>query len=159
MEEQKPFVIPTMSKAKISHLLSYPVGAETITRALDGVPQLKQMALQFHEGSDYRLRSGRYEFFRVEYLRDVEPLNEYPVYLFRRPLQYRWEILVQPVPRVKRHQIKTYIDESALEMSKDWLVERAHLEEKGNAVLAFFFDDEKNEFAVQRVERLEPAMR
>jgi hypothetical protein len=160
MEEQKPFVIPTMSKAKISHLLSYPVGAEMVTRALDGVPQMNQLALQFYHWTDNALRRGNYEFLRVEYLKGVAPAEEYPIFLYRRPplVQYQWEILVQPVPRIKRHNIRTYIGETALAAIKNWLMERAELKARGSTVLAFFFDEEKDEITMHQIERLEPRM-
>lgn len=157
MEEQKPFVIPTMSKAKISHLLSYPVGAEAIAHALEGVPQMKQLALQFYHWSDLHLRRGEYEFLRVEYLNGVSA--HYTEYLYKREPQYRWEIVVQPVPRVKRHQVKTYITETALPLIKAWLVKNAELEERGNTLLSFLLDEKKEEFIVKPIDRLEPVVR
>jgi len=161
VEEQKPFVIPTMSKSKISHILSYPVGAETVTHALEGAPQIEQLKLQFYHWSDNALRRGNYEFLRVEYLNSVQPAEEYPVYLYRRPplVQYQWEIMVQPVPRLRRHRIKTYISETALPAVKTWLTQRAKVDGKGSAVLAFFFDEEKDDFVGHQIDRLEPAVR
>jgi hypothetical protein len=150
-------VIPTMSKAKISRDLSYPIGAEAISRAVEEVPQLPLLRLQFYHSSDLHLRWGRYEFLRVEYLNDATPLDEYPVSrLFDRPPQYQWEIVVQPVPRVHRHRIKTYIAESALNEVRGWLMQRVDYVQSGSEVLAFFYDEKLDEFQVRRVARLEP---
>jgi hypothetical protein len=150
-------VIPTMSKAKISRDLSYPIGAEGISRALDGVPQLPLLRLQFYFWSDHSLRRGNYEFLRVEYLNNSTPLDEYPVSdLYKRSPQYRWEIVVQPVPRVHRHRIKTHIIESALSEISEWLVQRADYAQNGSEVLAFFYDEKLDEFKAYRVAHLEP---
>jgi hypothetical protein len=41
--------------------------------------------------------------------------------------QFRWEIIVQPVPRLIRNRIKQYILNSALPQILRWLAERAQL--------------------------------
>ena len=48
VEENKPIIIPTRFKAKISHELSFPIGAEKISIALASVPQLAQLVLHFN---------------------------------------------------------------------------------------------------------------
>ena len=68
MELDQQFVIPTASRARISHKLSYPVGAERISAVLASVPQLAELRVRFYSGFDIQLRSGHYEFLRVEYL-------------------------------------------------------------------------------------------
>ena len=157
MEGLDVAVIPTMSKAKISRDLSYPVGAEAISRAVEGVPQLTLLRLQFYHWSDLHLRWGKYEFMRVEYLNSAMPLDEYPVSrLYKRPTQYQWEIVVQPVPRVHRHRIKTYIVQHALPTVREWLVERCDFVQNGSDVLAFFYDEKLDEFKNYRVAHLEP---
>ena len=42
-------MIPTRSKAKLPGHLSYPVGAETISEALDGAPHSKSLSLVFYD--------------------------------------------------------------------------------------------------------------
>ena len=104
-----------MSKAKISRHLSYPVGAEQVSSALISTPQFPRLKLHFYFWSDSHLRRKDYEFLRIEYLNNVQPRNEYPIWtLYQRPPQWRWEIVVQPVPPEFRHLVKRYIAETAL---------------------------------------------
>jgi hypothetical protein len=163
MDAEVKFVIPTVSRAKISHLLSYPLGAERITEALSSVPQAESLKLQFFAGKgdglrDVRLDGPGYEFLRVEYLCDSTPVEKYPIsHLWPRPLQYRWEIVVQPVLRSDRHKIKQYAIESALPQIKDWLDLRANQIQRGSEILVFFYEQDTDEFVVQQIAHLEPA--
>ena len=157
MELNQQFVIVTASKAKISHKLSYPVGAESISTALACAPHAAEIRLHFYSGFDVQLRSGHYEFLRVEYLNNVLPLNEWPIAtLYKRPAQGQWEIIVQPVPQSSRHRVKQYILESALPQIAEWLVERSKLTQQGGDILAFFYDEKAEDFVVRRLTRLEP---
>ena len=73
MEETQQIVIPTLSKAKISRYLSYPIGAEHISEALASVPQFAELKLLFYSSKFHTpLRRGDYEFLRVEYLEQYE---------------------------------------------------------------------------------------
>jgi hypothetical protein len=47
-------IIPTRLKAKISHELSFPIGAEKLSSALLGVPQFMKLSLHF-KGDRWRL--------------------------------------------------------------------------------------------------------
>jgi hypothetical protein len=157
VEDVKPYIIPTLSKAKISHHLSYPIGAAAVSRALATAAQLPKLKLHFYFRFDNALRWGRYEFVRVEYLNNARPAEEWPIlHLYSRPPQYRWEVIVQPVPRVNRHRINTYILESALPDIGNWLSERIELSQQGSDILAFFYDEKSEEFESRRSTRLEP---
>lgn len=138
MEDVELVVIPTVSKTKISRDLSYPVGAESISKSLWDTFQISLLRLQFYFMFDHDLRRGRYEFLRVEYLNNAQPAENYPVkLLYLRPPQYRWEIVVQPVPRIYKHRIKQYIMDSALAEIKEWLEQRADFVRNGSDILAF----------------------
>ena len=150
-------VIPTLSKANISSKLSYPVGAERISSALMSTPQFSQLKLHFYHWSDIHLRSGLYEFLRVEYLNHSAQMEGWSTYsLYQRAPQYRWEIVVQPVPRVVRHRVKQYILETALPSLEKWLNARAQLAQRGNELLAFFYNEKQDEFETREFTRLEP---
>ena len=157
MEGIQQVVIPTLSRAKISRHLSYPIGAEDISSALASTVQMQALKLHFYSGFDHGLRRGDYEFLRVEYLNNATPAHEWPISnLHKRPPQYRWEIVVQPVPRVFRRQIKQYIVDSALPQIAQWLNERAQLAQRGSDILAFFFDEATEEFPPRQLTHLEP---
>ena len=158
VEEPKPIIIPTISRAKISHHLSYPIGAESISGSFASVPQFTELKLLFYSSKFYTpLRSKEYEFLRVEYLNNAKSAENWPIAnLYGRPLQSRWEIAVQPVPRVLRHKIKTYILDSALPQMKDWLAERAQLVRRGSDLLAYFYNEETEECVPRYLANLEP---
>jgi len=157
MQDVQPYIIPTLSRAKISHHLSYPIGAAAISSALASTTQLAELKLHFYFWSDLWLRSGHYEFLRVEYLNNAQPAKEWPISdLHQRPAQYRWEIVVQPVPRVNRHRVNKYVLESALPEIRSWLSERAGLSHRGSDLLTFFYDEKAEKFESRPLTRLEP---
>ena len=154
VDDSQALFIPTCSKVKISSFLSYPIGAEAISRALVSTPQLPDLRLHFY--TDFRVKLYS-EFLRVEYLDRAKTADAPPIlYLLRRPPQSRWEIVVQPVPRALRNRNKQYIVDSALPQVAQWRWERSHLGRPGNEVLAFFHDKERDEFVVQSLTRLGP---
>ena len=160
MEDVQPYIIPTLSRAKISHHLSYPIGAEAVSLALGSTVQLPELKLHFYFWSNNSLRWGHYEFLRVEYLNNATPAQDFPIWrLHQRPPQYRWEIVVQPVPRVNRHRINKYILESGLPQVGSWLSERTGLSQQGNDMLTFFYDEKAEKFESRPLTRLEPLRR
>lgn len=157
MDEIQHVIIPTFSRAKISRNLSYPIGAERVSAALASSAQLPELKLHFYSGFDLGLRKGQFEFLRVEYLNNARPAEEWPISsLYGRPPQYRWEIVVQPVPRALRDRINQFIVETALAQITHWLGERVKLAQRGTDILAFFYDQTSEEFTPRHLTRLEP---
>jgi hypothetical protein len=157
MEQNEILVIPTLSRAKISRKLSYPIGAKDVSARLATTAQFVALKLHFYSGFEVGLRSGHYEFLRVEYLNNARPSEKWSVYsLHKRPPQYRWEIVVQPVPRILRHRIKQYILNSALMQIAGWLGQRAELAQLGNDILAFFYNEKTEQFVPRLLTHLEP---
>jgi hypothetical protein len=159
VEAVQPYIIPTLSKSKISHHLSYPVGAAAVSVALASVTQLPELKLHFYWPVRSPLSNMKnYEFLRVEYLNNAMP----PVdasHLYGRLPQYRWEIVVQPVPRANRHRINGYILESALPRIAGWLSDRSELTQRGSDILTFSYDEKAEEFESRALTRLEPFRR
>jgi hypothetical protein len=150
-------IIPTLSRTKVSRNLSYPVGAELVSAALAASVQFPMLKLHFYKGIGSGLQRGHYEFLRVEYLNEATPAEEWPIVtLYKRPPQYRWEIVVQPVPRILRYRISRYIIDSALIQIAQWLSERTKLTRRGSDILAFFYDEKTEEFISRQLTRLEP---
>ena len=158
MEDVQQITIPTLSRTKISRNLSYPVGAEQISLELASTAQLPEIKLHFYSSKfNIGLRKGHYEFLRVEYLNNARPAEKWPVTsLYGRPAQWRWEIVVQPVPRIVRHRVKQYIINLALPQIANWLAERTCLEQQGSDILAFFYDEKSEEFIPRQLTHLEP---
>lgn len=156
-EKIEQTLIPTLSKAKIASNLSYPIGAELISSALASSLQFHELGLHFYSWSDHGLRRGHYEFLRIEYLNNAKPAKQWPITsLYKRPPQHRWEVVVQPVPRLSRHAIREYIIGSALPHIGRWLVERTNLRQRGSDILAFFHEENTKEFVCRQLTRLEP---
>lgn len=65
MEDTQPVIVPTLSRAKISSNLSYPIGAEQISAALAAAAQFPNLKLHFYSGFESGLRKGHYELLRV----------------------------------------------------------------------------------------------
>lgn len=149
--------IPTLSKSQLTDDLEYPVAAQSISEALATTSLLPELNLRFFFGSDRNLRHGRYEFIRVEYLNDEYPAAKYPIApLHARPPQCRWEIVVQPVPFMFRHEINHYILDVALPQIERWLSRRADLDSQGSEILSFFYNEMEHKFTSETVSRIDP---
>jgi hypothetical protein len=150
------YVIPTRTKYRIAHILSWPVGAEEISRAMTPVSQLTELALHFRDGfrEEGKRRHGIYRVIGVSYVAKPLRINSDPsdgIALFN-----RWEIAVGPVPRILRHKIHEYILSSALPAIRDWLDQRSSLELEGAEHLTFFYNDKSEQFYLEADERLMP---
>ena len=150
-------LIPTLHKSKISHLLSYPVGAETVSTALYGVPQFNKLILRFFFWSDNELRRGNYEFIRIEYRNRYQSKEWTRLGLHGRTEQYRWEIVVHPVPRVFRNRVHDLAISEALPAIREWLEAHAVLDRQGTYIFAFFYDEKTDAISIERFDKLEPA--
>lgn len=133
-----PFLIPTLSRAKLSPELSYPIGAEALSQGLHSAPQLREIALHFYTEHLGRCPTN-WEVIRIEFL-NGDPATHRDFDLRRRPERSRWELIVQPVLRKERHPTHGQIREFALPRIAHWLEERAELDAKGNDILAFFYE-------------------
>jgi hypothetical protein len=144
MEDVKLVIIPTRTKAKISHELSFPIGAERISVSLATAAQFPRLVLHFKQDYFNGVRFGHYPFLRAKYdgRAKVNNLGGNPDI----PLFNEWEITVWPVPRVLRHRIQRYIVDSALPQIRQWLDQRVHLAGPGDDTLTFLFDEKKEEF-------------
>lgn len=112
-------IIPTFTKSKIPHTLSYPVTAKTVSQALADVPQFRNLKLHFWLNSwelrKHRFR-GAYPVIQVEFLH-----TRFPVY--KSALAEReWTVTVSAVPRALRHVLHLKIVAEALPAMRAWLI-------------------------------------
>ena len=146
MEEVKQIMIPTRSKAKISHLLSFPIGAERISKALADTPQIAELLLHFQSDRWGHVRTGRYPCIRVQHSsRHAEMAERFPDSAGV-PLFNEWEVSVYPVPKIHRHTVQQHIVNIALPQINEWLRRRADLQQPGEHSLTFRFEELKNDF-------------
>lgn len=143
VEEPKPFVFPTASRSKHSKLVSYPVGAEVLSRALDGVPQHRAITCSFVAGNPHQtITQEQTRVLDIRYRRrdrsfhDGENADALGVF------SAKWEIWVYDVPVALRHEIKTLLTEDALpNAARNWLIKQAALDGKfGNAAICFDYN-------------------
>ena len=147
-------LVPTRSRQKISHLLSYPIGAERISIALASVPQYAELVLHFQEDWYDRLRFPRYPYLMVDYSRDATSWNSRDAAGVN--LLSTWNITVKPVRRETRHKIQQHMLNTALGQTVEWFTDRATLVLPGSERLLFFYDEDTEEFSEERESRLEP---
>jgi hypothetical protein len=156
VEEVKQIMIPTRSKAKISHLLSFPIGAERISKALADTPQIAKLSLHFHSDRWGHVRTGRYPCIRIQHSSRRAEMAERFTDLERVPLFNEWEVSVYPVPKIHRHTIQQLIANIALPQINEWLRTRAELRQPGEYSLTFRFEELKNEFTSESEMQLNP---
>jgi hypothetical protein len=156
MEDFEPILIPTRFKGKISHELSFPVGAEKLSNALAHSPQYSRLVLHFHSDFRRRVRLGCYPCIGVmRASRYADMKNEF-LDAAGIPLFNEWQLDVYPVPRIHRHLIQQHIINRALPEISEWLRKRDEIEHSGEESLKFFFDEEKDEFTPELQTRLQP---
>ncbi|SEF71081.1 hypothetical protein SAMN05421819_0903 [Bryocella elongata] len=150
-------LIPTRYRTKIPERLSYPVGAKALSDALLGINQFDQLILRFYYWNDFRLRSGKYEFIRIEYRNRSESTEWTRHGLYNRYEQYRGEIVVQPVPRTLRNRVNTLVTKEALPAIRLWLEKHKGLDRQGSDLLSFNYDESLDAMSIDRADKLEPA--
>jgi hypothetical protein len=143
MLDAAPHTFPTLSRAKHSHLVSYPIGAEALSRALDGVPQHGMLACDFYAGNAhqhldqplqivlsvlYRKHPGSFNFGRDAASRGV--------------FDPRWTISIFAIGRKVRHVVKTrLLVEGLPDLVRPWLHDMANVTGKsGECGLTLHFD-------------------
>ncbi len=109
--------------------MSYPIGAEALSIALEGVPQSALISIAFGpalyalsrrpgHASRYTVLSGVY--------RHCLPNQFSPNHMLERGhYEPQWELRVNEVPRLHRHAVRTLLANEGLPRLRDWLVSLA----------------------------------
>jgi hypothetical protein len=145
MMDQLPHVFPTQCRDKLSHILSYPIGAEALSRALDGVPQHPMISCHFKAGSattPHEHEKPRFIILSILYEKIDRCFHHGPDAAVRGVFDPRWTISIYAVPRQFRHAIKTaLLTESLPDIAKPWLIEQSAITGKtGGSVLWLMYD-------------------
>jgi hypothetical protein len=127
----KPHIFPTRGRRdKHSRLLSYPIGAEILSRSLDGVPQHAMIDCVFRAGNPHLQR-------RVPHLTVLtltyngQPLSRtVPMWWIKRGwLEPGWTIRVNAIPRKFSNDVRLKLVEDVLPgRIRDWLIHKAPLD-------------------------------
>ncbi len=158
MEDVELVVIPTESKSKLPQTLSYPVGAEMLSRAFAGVPQFDALKVNFWFYSKIRPDvSDRYSVLELSYMRSAKSVHTPPESLGEDGLpKLAWRITVRPVPSVHRNAIRTQLQDVALPQARLWLERNAGRDAVGSLRLEFTYDEEAQIVSAAEESRLEP---
>jgi hypothetical protein len=116
-----PLIIPTRYKAKIGKELSYPLGAEVLSRALAGLPMFAHLSIWFGSGSSTPRK------ICTETQNRVVSVAYSCTRSFTMSFGPSWTIRVTAVPRETRAQIKEMLLESGLEQIRTWLEKKANV--------------------------------
>jgi hypothetical protein len=156
MEDVKSIIIPTRFKAKISHELSFPIGAEKLSKALSDTPQFMDLVLHFSSDRWRNVRFNCYPCIAIEHSSRNADMADRFVDSAGNPLFNEWMLNIFPVPRMHRHRVQQYIIDQALPEVREWLRKRGEMQQPGEESLKFLFDEEKDEFTSELQSRLSP---
>jgi hypothetical protein len=139
----QPHIFPTRHRDKHGKLVSFPVGAESLSRILEGVPQHALIGCHFYAGDVER--------------RAVKPLEHvlHAVYSRQSPNVFtaksaadsgvfdpKWSIAVFAVPSAMRHPVKLLLINEALpNIVRPWFVSQGGITgRRGQCAVVIEFD-------------------
>jgi hypothetical protein len=143
MEEEKPHVFPTQTRAKHSKFVSYPVGAENLSRALDGVPQHADLRCIFTAGNPHRdVGKKQFRVMHVLYRKRERSFYDGEDAESRGVFEPKWEIWIVDVRVEQRYDIKTALMDVGIPlMLKPWLIANASVHgQSGEAAFMLDYD-------------------
>jgi hypothetical protein len=152
-------IFPTRSRTKHSKLQSYPIGAEALSRALDGVPQHDQIACDFYAGNPNADKAKDIiNVMSVVYEKHARTFHHSEDADERGVFDPRWTIHIYAVATDLRAQIKTALLEIGLpDFTRTWLIDHAHLTGKtGGAALWLAYDTTEKCLLATRKTGLQP---
>ena len=128
MVEPELHIFPTSSRSNHSKEVSYPIGAEALSQALDGVPQHDRISCDFYGGGAHDHGKPQLYVLNVRYEKQARRFSDSAFALERGVFDPRWKISVFAVPRQLRGAIKLLLLEQGLpDLVRPWLIEKSHL--------------------------------
>jgi hypothetical protein len=123
-------MIPTKYKSRLPRTLSYPLGAEAISRALAGAPHAEDVQLSFHDQAVWParefqrfLREGlSYRILELTYLPPRNPgYTASNAWVAMGECEEKWSLIVYAVLRERRQVAGRLLREQGLPAVADWL--------------------------------------
>jgi hypothetical protein len=144
-----PHVFPTLDRPRHSKLMGYPIGAEALSRALDGVPQHGLITCNFFASNPHHEQNKLplAYFMSASYSKEARSFHHGQSADVRGVFDPRWKILIHAVSVTLRAAIKRALLEDGLQsVVRPWLIENAALTGKtGGAALILHYDRERDE--------------
>jgi hypothetical protein len=139
-------MLETSYKSKLPHGWSWPIGAEALSRGLEGVEGAAARPLRF---SSYHIRSmfwrrlrnddHPYQVLEVAYSRPFEQSEVEE--LSSRGERDQWEVRIDPVPSAKRAFVQACLVKTGLANVRLWLEESRRLKgQQGRGFCRVLFD-------------------
>jgi hypothetical protein len=136
-------IFPTRHRDKHGKAVSFPLGAEALSRALDGIPQHAMIACHFYVGDMERRPAKPLEHvLHVAYSQQQPNVFTAASAAERGVFDPKWSITVFAVPGTARHQIKTLLTTDALpHVVRPWLIKNEGVTGRaGSTALVIQFD-------------------
>jgi hypothetical protein len=128
MAETELHIFPTSSRSKHSKEVSYPIGAEALSKALDGLPQHDRIVCDFYGGGQHDHGKPQLYVLNARYEKQARRFSDAGSALERGVFDPHWKISVFAVPRQLRGEIKSLLIEQGLpDLIRPWLIEKNHL--------------------------------
>ena len=159
MAETEPQILPTGSRAKHSQAVSYPIGAEALSQALNGVPQYDQITCDFYGGGQHDHGKPQLYVLSVHYRKQAQRFSYSRSAIDHGAFDPQWKITVFAVPRQLRGAIKLLLLEQGLpDLVRQWLIEKSHLTgQTGESVLWLEYVRADQVFITTTREQISPA--
>lgn len=149
-------MIPTSYKAKLSCKLSWPLGAERISKEMESVPQLASFILSFY-GHDQNavLKSKEVRVIEIEYS-FAKAISESMIRLgYGVP---KWHIHIYPVPRELKSRISQLLEPMCSQL-REWCLARSKLTgNEGREGITILHDAENDELRCEQYSSMGPAI-
>ncbi len=135
-------MIPTTFKSKIPQTHSYPLGAELFTEALSSVPQLELLGLSFRGVWALKDKGKLHPVLEVNHMNFRETQYSSKGLAAQGFYDESWEIIVYPIFREQREEVKRLLLAEGLPKVKEWLsTERSPAWLEGRKSLFVSFDE------------------
>lgn len=122
---QMELLIPTSYREKVPKDISYPLGAELISRHLTDVPQFYELKLSFFfwTGEYHKILNRKaHKFVEITYSRYENSISNTKKNKVTQWVKPEWCIGVSPVPARIRKKVREVCIAEGFEVIKDWLL-------------------------------------
>jgi hypothetical protein len=133
-------VLETSYKSKLPRGWSYPVGAQVLSRYLEGIDGAAERPLHFRDyhirarhNREIRDRGEPYSIIEISY---SEPSSE------RRPEYLKWTVSVNPVPSNKAAAVRRFVVSFGLPRIIEWLQQTRVVDAKQGRGFCYLLYDE-----------------
>ena len=145
-------MIPTIYKEKIPKMLSYPIGAEALSIALAGTPQIEHLSIYFY--GDFKIDKTKeikktYSILEVEYTFDFPDRNAPNKWIASGYYSPKWKITVNAVPCELKSEVRNLLEIKAFPQLTKWMLDNQKIHGRHeNAAIVFKFDESAGELQI-----------